>query len=239
MPREFETRNEFTVHATPEEVWDAIATGPGVDAWFMGRTEIEPGKSVRTAFPGGFTLDSSVTDWDPPHRLAYRGEPAENGEFHAFEYLVEGRGGSTTVVRVVHSGALANWEGEYDAMQEGDAIYAGKLAAYLEHFAGRSGHSFFFQQEKAGDRDAVMAAVRARLGLADGAVEGDRVHVAPEGIEPLDGVVDLAAPHVLGLRTDDALIRFFHAMGTVVVEEHRYGGAAPRDWQGWVEQVAA
>ncbi len=239
MPREFETSNEITVHATPEQVWDAIATGPGVDAWFMGRTEIEPGASVRTEFPGGFTLESSVTDWDPPHRLAYRGVPSENGEFHAFEYLVEGRAGATTVVRVVHSGALANWDDEYDAMQEGDAIYAGKLAAYLEHFAGRTGRACFVQQEKDGDRDAVMAAVRARLGLSGSAAEGDRVRLAPDGFEPFEGVIDVAAPHVLGVRTDDAILRFFHAMGTVVVEEHRYGGTAPRAWQGWLERVAA
>jgi uncharacterized protein YndB with AHSA1/START domain len=239
MAREFETVNEITVNASPEQVWDAIATGPGVDAWFMGRTQIEPGKTVRTQFPGGFVLESKVTDWDPPHHLAYGGEPADNGEVHAFEFLVEGRGSSTTVVRVVHSGALANWDDEFEPMSEGDAIYFGKLAAYLNHFAGATGRSFFFQQEKGGERDAVMGAVRSRLGLPEGAAEGDRVQVAPDGLEPLDGVVDLAAPHVLGVRTDDAIVRIFYAMGTIVAEEHRFGGAAPRDWQRWVEQVAA
>ena len=239
MPREFETSNEFTVHATPQQVWDAIATGPGVDAWFMGRTEIEPGTSVRTEFPGGFTLESAVSEWDPPHRLAYRAEPQENGEFHAFEFLVEGREGSTTTVRMVHSGALANWDDEFDAMREGDALYAGKLAAYLEHFAGRPGRSFFAQQEKDGDRAAVMSAVRTQLGVPGDAAVGDRVQVAPDGMEPLDGVIDLAAPHVLGVRADDALLRVFHGMGTLVVEEHRYGGAAPRVWQGWLDRLSA
>lgn len=238
MPRDFETRNEFTVDATPEQVWEAIATGPGVDAWFMGRTEIDPGQSVRTTFPGGFTLDSKVTDWDPPHHLAYGGPLGENGEFHAFEFLVEGRAGSATLVRVVHSGALANWDDEFHAMQEGDAIYFGKLAAYLQHFPGATGRSFFLQEEKDGDRDAVMAGVRADLGVGDAAV-GDHVRIAPDGLEPLDGVVDLAAPHVLGVRADDALLRVFHALGTVVVEEHRFGGAAPRDWTPWLERVAA
>jgi uncharacterized protein YndB with AHSA1/START domain len=239
MPREFETRNEITVQATPEQVWDAIATGPGVNAWFLGRTEIEPGTTVRTQFPGGFTLESRVTDWDPPHRLAYRGEPADNGEFHAFEFLVEGRGRSTTVVRVVHSGALASWDDEFDAMSEGDAIYWGKLAAYVEHFAGATGRASFVQQEIPGEREAVMAAVRAGLGLSGAAAEGDRVQVTPDGLEPVEGVVDVAAPHVIGVRTDDALLRVFHAMGNIVVEEHRYGGAEPRDWQRWAEQVAA
>ena len=35
------------VHATPEEVWQAIATGPGIDSWFMGRNEVEPGEGGR------------------------------------------------------------------------------------------------------------------------------------------------------------------------------------------------
>ena len=43
MPRDFEIADEITLAATPEQVWDAIATGPGVDSWFMGRTELEPG----------------------------------------------------------------------------------------------------------------------------------------------------------------------------------------------------
>jgi uncharacterized protein YndB with AHSA1/START domain len=239
MPREFETRNEFTVDATPEQVWDAIATGPGVDAWFMGRTEIEPGESVSTEFPGGFTMRSKVTDWDPPHRLAYRAEPQENGEFHAFEYLVEGREGSATVVRVVHSGALANWDDEFDAMREGDAIYAGKLAAYLEHFAGKTGPSVLAQREQSGDRAAVMARLFDALGLSPTVAAGDRVRVAPDGLEPLEAVVDLRADHALGLRGDDALLRFFHGMGALVVEEHRYDGPAPRDWQGWLDRVSA
>lgn len=239
MPREFETSNEITVHATPEQVWDAIATGPGVDAWFMGRTQIEPGKSVRTEFPGGFAMESAVTDWDPPHRLAYRAEPQENGEFHAFEYLVEGRADSTTVVRVVHSGALANWDDEFDAMREGDAIYAGKLAAYLEHFAGATGPSVLVQRELPGDRATVMARLFEELGVPATVSAGDRVQAAPDGLEPIEAVVDVRADHVLGLRTDDALLRFFHGMGSLVVEEHRYGGPAPRDWQGWLDRVSA
>jgi hypothetical protein len=50
---EFEIRDELTLAATPEQVWDAIATGPGIDSWFMGHTEIEPGKggTNRLAMP--------------------------------------------------------------------------------------------------------------------------------------------------------------------------------------------
>ena len=42
MPHEFEVRKEVTLDATPDEVWDLIATGPGIDTWFMGHNEVEP-----------------------------------------------------------------------------------------------------------------------------------------------------------------------------------------------------
>lgn len=41
MGHPFEIELEEHLPATPEQVWDAIATGPGVDSWFMGRNEIE------------------------------------------------------------------------------------------------------------------------------------------------------------------------------------------------------
>ena len=40
MTHPFELSQEIELAATPEQVWDAIATGPGIDSWFMGRTEL-------------------------------------------------------------------------------------------------------------------------------------------------------------------------------------------------------
>jgi uncharacterized protein YndB with AHSA1/START domain len=42
MTHEFKLEHEVELEATPDQVWEAIATGPGVDSWFMGRTEFEP-----------------------------------------------------------------------------------------------------------------------------------------------------------------------------------------------------
>ena len=59
---EFEVRDEITVAATPEQVWDAIATGPGVDAWFMGHTEFEAREGgTGTMTMGGQTSRSTIT----------------------------------------------------------------------------------------------------------------------------------------------------------------------------------
>ena len=43
MGRPFENRSEAEVPASPDEVWAAIASGPGIDSWFMGRSEVRPG----------------------------------------------------------------------------------------------------------------------------------------------------------------------------------------------------
>jgi hypothetical protein len=52
-----ELHKEITLAASPEQVWDAIATGPGVDAWFMGRTQIEPREGGTTSLTlGGHTV---------------------------------------------------------------------------------------------------------------------------------------------------------------------------------------
>ncbi|WP_143737006.1 SRPBCC domain-containing protein [Microbispora sp. GKU 823] len=51
MPHEFELHKEIELDATPEQVWEAIATGPGVDSWFMGRTEIEPVEGAAAGSP--------------------------------------------------------------------------------------------------------------------------------------------------------------------------------------------
>ncbi|HXJ29854.1 MAG TPA: SRPBCC family protein, partial [Gemmatimonadales bacterium] len=58
----------FEVPGTPEEVWQAIATGPGISSWFV-PTEIEErnGKPVAVKINfGGMEMRSEVTTWDPP-----------------------------------------------------------------------------------------------------------------------------------------------------------------------------
>jgi hypothetical protein len=64
------------------------------------------------------------------------------------------------------------------------------------------------------------------------------VRVAPERIEPFEGVVDHLTPQILGVRTDRALHRFLDGYpDTLVIEEHVYAGDGPRDWQAWLERV--
>ena len=104
MGHEFETDNEISVDATPEQVWEAIATGPGIDSWFMGRNEVEPregGAVRRWSWPNMFTADGPRS----PRGSRRTGSPPaatrlEDGTFMPFEYLVEGRDQGSTVVRL-------------------------------------------------------------------------------------------------------------------------------------------
>src|SRR5207247_1696958 len=68
---------EVEVPGTPEEVWQAIATGPGISSWFV-PTEFEErdGKpvAVKLNFGPGMESRSVVTAWDPPRMFAGRGE---------------------------------------------------------------------------------------------------------------------------------------------------------------------
>src|SRR5438105_122744 len=102
MGQPFEQHREAEVPASPDEVWAAIATGPGIDSWFMGRSDVQPGAggTVRTVV-GEYAPELAVTAWEPARRLAYGGGKAPDGRFIAYEFLVEGRAGASTVLRTV------------------------------------------------------------------------------------------------------------------------------------------
>jgi uncharacterized protein YndB with AHSA1/START domain len=244
MPREFELRKEITLDATPEQVWEAIASGPGIDAWFMGRNQVEPREGGRTALTiAGHTEEGEVTAWEPPRRFAYRGGDPD-GAFMAFEWLVQGRDDGTCVLRLVQSGVLGDdWESEYDALTKGWDMYLHQLAQYLEHFRGRPVAPVMVMLPGAGDADHVWSVLSTGLGLAGPATEGDKVRLTPEGLPPIEGMVDYVSPQALGVRSDDGLYRFVRGYeGSVGVGHHLYSGdvdpdEAERAWQVWLSRL--
>ena len=135
QPDRVEHRMERTyeVAATPEEVWEAIATADGISAWMV-PTRLDPQIGGEVSFDlGGFWLSGVVTDYTPNRRFAYeepwpiadRAEdiPAEMVEWFkamgvplsevyrdlssatpiATEFLVESASGGSCVIRVVTS----------------------------------------------------------------------------------------------------------------------------------------
>ncbi|MEO3924037.1 SRPBCC domain-containing protein [Micromonosporaceae bacterium B7E4] len=249
MGHEFELRKEIELAATPEQVWAAIATGPGIDSWFMGHTEVDPREGGRNAFTmAGQTEEATVTAWEPGKRFGYGTEPGPDGTFMAIEYLIEGRDQGSTVLHLVQSGVLGdNWESEYEAMQAGWDMYLGTLAAYVRHFPGRHGSTVAAFRPGAGEPDQVWAAVAGAFGISGQITEGAPARLTLDGLPPVEGVVDLTGlPTYFGVRTDDALYRFLHSgtdRGSVLVLGHHLFGAdvdqarAERAWQDWVTQL--
>jgi uncharacterized protein YndB with AHSA1/START domain len=247
MAHPFEFTHEIEVEATPEEVWEAIATGPGIDSWFMGRNEVEPreGGTARMTLPG-FTMEDTVTAWDPPRRFATRSPEGEDGSVHAFEFIVEGREGGSTVVRWVHSGFLGdNWEAEYEGLREGDPMYFDKLVQYLTHFRGRTATPVNVFGPKVEDREHAWKLFREGLGLPGPVAVGDEVRLTPEGLVPMEGVVDYVSPSFLGVRTGDGLYRFIHGFeGTVGLGHHIFTEGLDQEeteaaWRSWLTRVFA
>ena len=89
---------------------------------------------------------------------------------HAMEYMIEGRAGGTTKVRLVHSGFLGDdWEAEYEALTEGDFMYLLQMAQYVEHFRGRQGAAVAAAQPNTLDRWRPCLRSGARWGWATAA----------------------------------------------------------------------
>jgi uncharacterized protein YndB with AHSA1/START domain len=248
MGHRFELSQDAVVDAPIERAWEAIGTGRGWDSWFMGRNEIEPHEGGTVSFSvGDWTETSRIEAFEPPHRFASQSSPATDGSFHRFDYRLDEREDGTTQIRYVHSGMLGDdWEAEYDGMSEGDPMYFRKLLEYVTHFAGR----FATPVEAIGpnggeDRERAMATFREALGVDANVAEGDRVRLTPEGLEPVEGVVDHVSPSFLGVRTDDAMYRFIRGFeGTMIVGHHLFADGvdqahAEADWRAWLERTFA
>ena len=240
MTHPFELSQEIELGATPEQVWDAIATGPGVDSWFMGRTELGTsagGPANLTML--GHTEHATITAYEPGARLATRSEEAPDGRFMAFEYLIEARDGGTAVLRIVQNGMLGDdWETEFEAMKAGWPIYLETLRQYVTHFAGRTPSVTTVFRPGAGGPDALWKTVTESLGVTPDVAEGADVRL-PDGSA---GVVFYAnLPVNLGVRTDEGLYRFIHSgtdRGDVLVLGHQ--NFAGRDeqavWDTWTAE---
>jgi len=248
MGHPFENRQEAEVPATPDEIWAAIATGPGIDSWFMGRNEVQPGAggTVRTVF-GEYAPELDVTAWDPARRFAYRSGEAPDGRFIAYEFLIEGRAGGSTVLRTVTSGFLPgdDWADEFEAMTLGGEMYFRTLVEYLTYFAGRCAApvTAFGPPGTTWTRDRTLLC-RA-LGLPESVGRGDPVSCAADQIGPVDGVVYVVNAHTIGIRTQDALYRFLRGFGKPAMAAHELFAQdadplrAQRAWKSWLSQTLA
>ena len=248
---------EVEVPGTPEEVWQAIATGPGISCWFV-PTELEEreGGHMVIHFGPGMDSTATITAWDPPHRLA-----AESGGFApgapplATEWTVEARRGGTCVVRVVHSlfASTEDWDNQLESTEEGWPTFFRILELYLEHFRGERGATVSLVAMAADEMPKVWETLTRELGLGN-PKPGERCATTGEGAPPLAGVVEPLAEIGHGrrllLRVDEpapgfAMLGAFNCAGAAMatVSLYLYGeraaSATARDepaWRAWLDE---
>jgi uncharacterized protein YndB with AHSA1/START domain len=250
---------EAEVPGTPEQVWDAIATGPGVSSWFV-PTEVEQsgdGTPTRVInhFGPGSSMDavSTVTAWDPPRRFAAE-SPGEGpgSPSVATEWTVEARDGGTCVVRVVHSwfASTDDWDAQFEGHEQGWVAFFRILRLYLTHFRGEPSASIQAMAMTSRPVADAWRALLTGLGLME-VMPGDRVRSAA-GAPSLAGSAERAAsgeyPELL-LRLDTpapgiayAFAMSMGGMTCVPVRLYLFGAQAAATvareqstWQSWLD----
>ncbi|MFD2077593.1 Uncharacterized conserved protein YndB, AHSA1/START domain [Actinopolymorpha cephalotaxi] len=197
--------NEIEVPGTPEEVWEAIATGPGHAAWIF-PADIEPedgGAMVIRRHPYGEDVDATVTAWTPPERFEYDEPIGVDAKPLTTEILVQAKDGGHCVVRVVcgfrdHG---EDWEDLVEGAGEGWRMSLTVLRAYLTHFAGQravqldASAPLRVPEPERRQSSAVLFDVLGLSGLAAG--EDFRT---PAGTPALEGTVEHLDPGYVLLR---------------------------------------
>ena len=198
---------EVEVPGTPEEVWQAIATGPGISSWFVpAEFEERDGKPVAVTlnFGPGMESRSAVTAWDPPRMFAAQGEGWGGSPPIATEWSVEARAGGVCLVRVVHSlfASTDDWDNQLEATESGWPGFFRTLRIYLTHFRGQRSALMQFVAPVAGTEAEAWETLTAALGL-EGLSVGQR-WTAPAGVPAGGGVAEYVSqsPYDALLRLD-------------------------------------
>lgn len=255
---------EFEVPGTPDQVWRAIATGPGISAWFV-PTEVEEGPGGAVAFHLGPDMISTghITAWEPPRRVTYE-EPGwmDGAPPLATEFVIEAKSGGTCTIRLVHSlfADSDDWDDELNSMETGWPAFFKVLEIYLGHFADAPAASIRPTTTGQGSADTIWQSLLQQLGL-EGMRLGEYRRIAGSssdsaagaGVPVLAGTAEdfgtARQPHALTLRLDQpapgvALLGTYEWDGAVhtAVSIYFYGQGAEavaereaRAWQNWLD----
>jgi uncharacterized protein YndB with AHSA1/START domain len=249
---------EVEVPGTPEEVWDAIATGPGISKWFVpAQVESHVGGKMVLNFGPGMDSVSEVMVWDAPHRFSAtsKGLGPDAPEM-ATEWTVEARAGCTCTVRVVHSlfADTDEWDNQLGEVESGWPSFFVVLRMYLSHYRGQPSAHFQVMAPVEGTVIEGWWALMGALGLPP-LEAGARIQ-SQAGTAPLVGVVEKIGPeshpNQVIVRLDEPS-RGAAMLSTCGMGEHTYfvgsfyffgpkateGLTAEKEWQDWLGKRAA
>jgi uncharacterized protein YndB with AHSA1/START domain len=249
---------EVLVAGTPEQVWQAIATGPGLSSWFV-PTEIDEvdGKPValRMNFGHGMGPPSPITAWQPPHSFTAQSEGWGGSPPIASEWSVEARTDGMCLVRVVNSlvADSGEWDHQLEGTEQGWPGFFRTLRLYLAHFPGQRAAILQLMVPVAGTEDAAWQTLCDALTMST--LREGQPWRAPAGAPALGGVAEHVStkPNDMLLRLDvpgpgvAAFGTFGHGGQTMVAfNAYFYGEQAddivareqPR-WQAWLTECFA
>lgn len=215
---------EVEVPGTPEEVWQAIATGPGISSWFVPtRSEERQGGQVISTFGPGMDCPATITAWQPLERFVAEGDMGPPGSPKmATEWSVEARAGGMCLVRVVHSlfADTDDWDNQLDGLEQGWPTYFRILRMYLASFKGMRCSAMQFVGFSTEPESKAWEKAGGDLGLLKVA-EGQKWS-APDGFPRMAGVVDSLGR---GMHANTVLLRLdMPAPGTAYVGAFSCGG---------------
>ena len=224
--RNFEIVCDTELPGTPERVWEAVTSG--TPAWM---------------FPTDQWPDVKTVEEYPQHLVSRMDGP--DGWFNQLEHVLEPLEGGRARLHYVHSGIFAdNWDQQYDGASRHTEFYLHTLGQYLQYFDGRPVVFTDIQAPAASEAPDGFSRLRDALGAGTSG-QGSRVDVELDGVGRLEGEVDFSNEHFLGVRTPDALCRFFgrNAWGAPVgMTVHDFSGAGDAEttakaWGGFLERV--
>lgn len=196
---------QFEVAGTPEDVWQAIATGPGISSWFVpAQVETLDGKpvAINYQFGPGMEMRATLNAYDAPRLLggeveAYGGAPPIATEWH-----IEAQAGGTCIIRMVHSlfASTDEWDGHLEGAAGGWSGFLSILKLYLKHFPGQRTALMQLTAPVEGPDAESWKALTGALGMQSADVGAH--WTTPAGAPALSGVIE-------GVTEDsyDALVR--------------------------------
>lgn len=182
---------EVEVPGSLAEVWQAVATGPGISSWYVPHTvEERAGGAMSASFGDGpeMQVAGQVAAWEPPHRFSYHGGDPEQGL--TFEWLIEQRGEGMCAVRLLNGGfGGTEYDAQYDAMYEGWKLFMANLRLHLEHYVGQTAIASLPMAMTTADSATTWTALTDRLGVSSKLAPGDLVEIGGDGVPTLRGTV--------------------------------------------------
>lgn len=247
------------VPGTLDDIWTAIATGPGISSWYVPHTvEEHVGGATTTRFGEGdeMLIPGRVAAWEPPRRVLFDGgEEVTAAGGMTFEWTIEDTPGGGHRVRLVNTGFPDTPEGQAQkaAMTDGWGLFLHNLQLHLEHFRGQHGLAMLPMGTGPGPRTDAWRRLTTALGVPAAPAPGERLQVTADDAPALAGrvvqadawrvslVLDEPAPGtgIIAVEGDDTQVM-------ISVWLYLYGDSAaavaerdtPR-WAAWLSAIEA